>query len=171
MRVCGKEIHVGGRWLRTAYPVGDGYHFLEDPQPVLDALRKSKARVDLFTFMQKVSDVSPKHAYPMEWDNFAALPISTFDHWWNDQIGFKGRNKAKQAEKKGVVVREVPFDDRMIEGMWRIYNETPICQGKRFPHYGMTLERMRGYAGTFLDRSVFIGEFFENELVGFAKLT
>ena len=54
-----------------------------------------------------------------------------------------------------VSYQEVPFDDRMIEGMWKIYNETPIRQGKRFPHYGMTLERMREYAGTFLDNERF----------------
>lgn len=170
MRVCGKEIHVGGRWLRTAYPDGDGYHFLEDPQPVLDALRKSKARVDLFTFMQKVSDVSPKHAYPMEWDNFAALPISTFDHWWNDQIGFKGRNKAKQAEKKGVVVREVPFDEALVKGIWEVYNETTIRQGKPNAHYGKDLETIYKEEATFLDSSVFIGAYLGDSLIGFVKM-
>jgi hypothetical protein len=107
----------------------------------------------------------------MEWDNLAVLPITTFDHWWTDVLGFKGRNKAKQAEKKGVKVREIPFDDVLIHGIWQIYNETPIRQGKRFPHYGMPLEDVRPYAGTFPDNSVFIGAFFENDLIGFAKLT
>jgi hypothetical protein len=107
----------------------------------------------------------------MEWDNFAALPVTTFDHWWTQVLGFKGRNKAKQAEKKGVKVREIPFDDVLIHGIWQIYNETPIRQGKRFPHYGMSLEKVRPYAGTFLENSVFIGAFFEDVLIGFAKLT
>ncbi|MGD0214395.1 MAG: hypothetical protein ABSB87_14290 [Terriglobales bacterium] len=107
----------------------------------------------------------------MEWDNFAALPITTFDHWWNKVLGFKARNKAKQAEKKGVKVREIPFDDVLIQGIWQIYNESPIRQGKRFPHFGMSLEKIRPYAGTFLDKSVFIGAFFEEALIGFAKLT
>jgi hypothetical protein len=35
----------------------------------------------------------------------------------------------------------------------------------------MTLEQIRSYAGTFLENSVFIGAFLEDELIGFAKLT
>jgi hypothetical protein len=107
----------------------------------------------------------------LESDNFAALPSSTFDHWWMKQLGFKGRNKAKQAEKKGVTLREIPFDDFLVRGIWTIYNECPIRQGKRFPHYGMSFERVREYAGTFLGRSVFIGAFLGDNLIGFAKLT
>jgi hypothetical protein len=107
----------------------------------------------------------------MEWDNFAALPISTFDNWWMKTLGFKARNKAKQAEKKGVTLREVPFDDALLHGICAIYNEVPIRQGRRFPHYGMTVERAREYAGTFLDSSVFIGAFLEDRLIGFVKLT
>jgi hypothetical protein len=169
--VCGRKIEVRGQVLRTAAIEGDYFRFLEDPAPVIAALRDCGTRIDLFTFIEKLPETKPKYSYPVEWDNLAVLPVTTFDHWWTKVLGFKGRNKAKQAEKKGVVVREVPFDDRMIEGMWKVYNETPIRQGKRFPHYGMTLERMREYAGTFLDSSVFIGAFFEDELIGFAKLT
>ena len=121
--------------------------------------------------MQKAYRCHPKYEYPMEWDNFAALRVTTFEHWWNDVLGFKGRNKAKQAEKKGVALREVAYGDELIEGIWQIYNECPVRQGKRFPHYGMSRERVREYAGTFLDCSVFFGAFFDGALIGFAKLT
>jgi hypothetical protein len=157
--------------LRVASIDGEKYRFLDNPEPVVDGLRKCGTRVDLFTFLQRVTETSPKHRYAMEWDNFAVLPITTFDEWWTTVLGFKGRNKAKQAEKKGVKLREIPFDEVLIEGIWRIYNECPIRQGKRFPHYGMSLEKVRPYAGTFLDSSVFIGAFYEDVLIGFAKLT
>ena len=169
--VCGRKIDVRGQVLRIAAIDGGYFRFLEDPAPVIAALRNCGRRIDLFTFIQRLPETKPKYSYPVEWDNLAVLPVTTFDHWWTKVLGFKARNKAKQTEKKGVVVCEVPFDGRMIEGMWKIYNETPIRQGKRFPDYGMTLERMRAYAGTFLDTSVFIGAFFENELIGFAKPT
>jgi hypothetical protein len=107
----------------------------------------------------------------MEWDNFAGLRVTTFDEWWTNVLGFKGRNKAKQAEKKGVTLREIAFDDRLIYGIWQIYNEAPVRQGKLFPHYGMSIERVREHAGTFLDCSVFLGAFLEGVLIGFAKLT
>ncbi len=121
--------------------------------------------------MQRPPETALKYDYPMELDNFAALPITTFEQWWTKVLGFKGRNKAKQAEKKGVKVREIPFDDVLLQGIWKIYNETPIRQGKRFPHYGMRLENVRPYASSFLENSVFIGAFFEDALIGFVKLT
>jgi hypothetical protein len=171
VRVYGRDIKVEGRLVRTASVDGEKYRFLDDAEPVLNSLRKCGTRVDLFTFMQRLPDTAPKYRYPMEWDNFAALPISTFDHWWTKQIGFKARNKAKQAEKRGVILREVPFDDALIQGIWEIYNETPVRQGKRFPHYGMSVEQIRQYAGTFLDQSVFIGALLGDKLIGFGKLT
>jgi hypothetical protein len=171
LMVCGRDINIRGRLLRVATIDGDSYLFLDNPRPIIESLLDSGTRIDLFTFMQHLPETTPKYSYPMEWDNFAALPITTFDQWWTKVLGFKGRNKAKQAEKKGVKVREIPFDEGLIQGIWKIYNECPIRQGKRFPHYGMRLQNVRPYASSFLDRSIFIGAFFEDALIGFAKLT
>ncbi len=145
------------------------YQFLDDPEPMLAALRHCGSRIDLFTFMQRLPETSPKYAYPMEWDNLAVLPITTFDRWWNGQIGFKGRNKARQAEKKGVTLREVPFDDALVRGIWEIYNECPIRQGRAFSHYGARLEDVTAGVRASKD-STFIGAYFQNELVGFIQL-
>jgi hypothetical protein len=111
MEACGKDIRVRGSLIRIAQLEGDKYEFLDDPEAVLNELRSSRIRIDLFTFMQRLPETSPKYAYPMEWDNLAVLPVSTFDHSWKEQIGFKARNKAKQAMKKGAELREVPFVD------------------------------------------------------------
>jgi hypothetical protein len=165
------DIKVGGRLIRIATFDGDSYKFLDDPERLLDELRGSEERVDLFTFMQKLPETSPKYPYPMEWDNMAVLPVSTFEHWWTEQIGFKARNKAKQAEKKGIVVREVPFDDALVRGIWEIYNECPVRQGRLFPHYGKSLEAVHKVSETFLDSSVFVGAFDGAKLIGFIKLT
>ncbi len=89
MKVCGKDIQVEGRLIRIARLAAEWYEFLEDPEPALDALRESGVRIDLFTFTQKLPHASPKYPYPMEWDNVAALPVSTFDHWWSQQINKK----------------------------------------------------------------------------------
>lgn len=171
VRVYDRDIKVEGRMIRMARVDGEKYRFLNDPEPVVEGLRNCGTRIDLFTFVQRLPGTAPKYPYPVEWDNFAALPISTFDHWWTKQIGFKARNKAKQAEKRGVTLREVTFGDALIQGIWEIYNETSVRQGKRFPHYGMSIEQVRQYAGTFLDQSVFIGAFLGDKLIGFVKLT
>jgi hypothetical protein len=170
MKVCGKEIRTRGRLIRIAFLDGEGYQFLEDPEAALGPFRNAGRRIDLFTFVQKLSDTSPKYGYPMEWDNMAALRVSSFDDWMKHQIDFKVRNKIRKAEKNGVVVREVPYDDAFVRGISAIYNEAPVRQGKRFWHYGKELEAVRIMNGTFLDRSIFIGAFFQDDLIGFVKL-
>lgn len=170
MEVCGKEMRSRGKLVRIARLDGEGFQFLADLEAALGVLRQSPSRPDVFTFIQRLSDTTPRFSYMMEWDNIATLPITTFDHWWKDQIRFKARNKAKQAEKKGVVIREVPFDEDLARGVWEMYNECPVRQGRRFRHFGKDLETVRRMTATFLDRSIFIGAYFEERLIGFVKL-
>ena len=172
MIICGREVKIEGRLCRTAYLDADGYKFLDDPEAALQELRKSDSRIDLFTFLQKLTDATtPKYAYPMEWDNMAVLKVSTFEHWWEKQIGQSARNKVRKATKKGVVTREVPFDDALAQGIWEIYNECPIRQDRRFPHFGKSLEAVRDMSATYLASSIFIGAYVDDRLIGFIKLT
>jgi len=171
VQVGSHKIILSGSAIRTARVDGDGFRFINDPEPLMAELKERAPRVDLFTFIERIGTATPNYHYPMEWDNVAAIDLKSFDQWWNEQLGFKARNKAKQAEKKGVVLREIPFDEPLVRGIWELYNETPIRQDRKFFNYGKTLETVRREAGTFLDCSVFIGAFFEDKLIGFAKLT
>jgi len=170
MKVCGQEIKIRGRLIRVASLSADTYEFVDNPEETIKSLKNCPERIDLFTFMQKLPDTSPKYSYPMEWDNLAVLPVSTFEHWWTKQVNDKTRNMARRAEKKGVTIREVPLDDAFIEGVWAIYNECEIRQGKRYPHYGKDLATVHNMTATFLDRSAFIGAYLDNRLIGFVKL-
>jgi hypothetical protein len=170
VNIAGKDVTVEGRLLRIARLAAEKYEFLDEPGATIDALRGCNTRVDLFTFMQRLSETAPRHAYPLEWDNLAAVPVSTFDHWWTKQINGKTRNMIRRAEKAGVVVRDVPFDDTLVAGISAIYNECPTRQGKPFWHYGKALGAVRRENGTFLHRSVFLGAFWEATPIGFAKL-
>jgi hypothetical protein len=170
LEICGKGIQVHGRLVRVARLDADKYHFLDDPAAMIEGLQKCGTRIDLFTFMQRLQETEKKYSYPMELDNLAVLPVSTFDHWWNHQIKSYPRNRARQAAKRGVVMREVPFDDTLVKGIWEIYNETPVRQGRRFPHYGKNIETVYKEAATYLDSSVFVGAFLGDSLIGFIKL-
>jgi hypothetical protein len=170
MMVCGQEIRTVGRLVHIASLSADTYEFVDRPEDSIDALKKCGERIDLFTFMQRVSETSPKYGYYMEWDNLAVLPVTTFDHWWTKQINDKTRNMARRAGKKGVVIRQAPLDDAFIEGVWAIYNECEIRQGKRFPHYGKDLSTVRQMMATYLDRSIFLGAYLDNRMIGFARL-
>lgn len=171
LKVDNRELRIAGRLCRLAHLDADDYKFLDNPELVVSELRKSKLAIDLFTFLQKLPDTSPKYPYPYEMDNLAVLPLSTFDYWWTKQIDNKTRNMVRKSEKNGVVLREVPFDDALVQGIWEIYNESPFRQGRLFPHYGKSLETVREMSGTFLDSSVFIGAFDRDRLIGFIKLT
>jgi hypothetical protein len=170
LEICGRSIKVQGQLIRVARLDAEKYQFLDDPETTLEGLRNCGTRIDLFTFMQKPPETSRKYAYPMEWDNLAVLPVSTFDHWWNHQIKSFPRNRARQAEKKGVVIREALFDDTLVRGIWEIYNETPIRQGRRFPHYGKDIQAVYREEATYLESSIFIGAFLGENLIGFIKL-
>jgi hypothetical protein len=169
--VCGRQIRIEGRVLRMARLDADKYHFLDDPETMIEGLRKCGRRIDLFTFMQRLPEIQQKYRYPMEWDNLAALPVTTFDHWWTQQIRSFPRNRARQAEKKGVVLREAPFDETLVRGIWEIYNECPVRQGKPFRHFGKDIETVYREEATYLDSSIFIGAYLGEKLIGFIKLT
>jgi hypothetical protein len=170
LNVCGINVRVKGHLLRTARLDADKYQFVDDPVAMINGLRKCGQRIDIFTFMQRVPDSRPKYAYPMEWDNLAVLPISTYDHWWTKQLDNKTRNMVRKAEKKEVVCREVPLDDALVRGIWEIYNESPVRQGKPFSHYGKDIETVCREEATYLDSSFFIGAYFEDKLIGFLKV-
>jgi hypothetical protein len=171
MNVCGKEIIVQSQLVRIARLAHERFEFLENPEAGLKYLREAGNGIDLFTFMQKLPHTSPEYSYPIEWDNVAALPVSTFEHWWTRQIDGKTRNMVRRAEKKGIVVREIPFDDALVYGIWEIYNECPVRQGRLFPHYGKDIDTVRKISATFPETSTFIGAFLGEKLIGFMKLT
>jgi hypothetical protein len=164
------DLSVRGRLVRIASLAGEGYDFLDDPAEVIERLAAHRPRIDVFTFAQELPDTTPRHAYPLEWDNVAAVPVSTFEHWRTRQVKDKTRNMLRRAERSGVEVREVPFDDALVQGIVTIYNEQPTRRGRRFKHYGKSLDQVRRENATFLGRSVFLGAFVGGELIAFAKV-
>ena len=172
MTICGKDLKIQGRLIRIGQVDGDQSQltFLDQPETILQELRKSKTRIDIFTFLQNPPDTLPKYTYPIEWDNLSILPISTFEYWWKHQVHSNIRVKVRKGEKNGLEIRDVPFDDALVRGVCEIYNECPIRQGRPFPHYGIDVERARQYARSFLERSIFLGAYLGGRMVGFAKL-
>jgi hypothetical protein len=171
VKLGGKNVEVGGRLIRIGRLAAEGFEFVDDPEAMVTNIVKIRSGMDLFTFIQRLPATTPEYNYPMEWDNVAAIPISTFEHWWTRQIDGKTRNMVRRSEKKGLVIREVTFDNTLVKGIWEIYNECTVRQGRPFPHYGKDIEAVRQMSGTFLDSSVFIGALFGEKLVGFVKLT
>ena len=101
MTVGDRELRVEGRLVRIARLAAEGYEAVDDPGAMLDRLRRCGSRVDLFTFIQDVAGPVPTHRYPLEWDNVAAVPVSSIDHWGTWQVNDKVRNRVRHAGRPG----------------------------------------------------------------------
>src|SRR5437763_13907734 len=126
MEINGQKIMVEGKILRVAKPHAnpqdEWFDDIDNPEMLIDNLRKRKHRPDILTFWQRLPDTEPKYSYAMELDSIAALPIRSYSFWWEKQIDRTARNKARKAEKKGIIVKLARFDDRFVQGMTSIFN-------------------------------------------------
>jgi hypothetical protein len=168
--INGTRIIIEGRVARIARPEQEWFEDLEDPEMVINALRRTKRGPDILTFWQRLPDLVPRYSYTMEPDSIAALPIKSYSFWWEKQIDGAARNKVRKAQKKGIEVRLANFDDRFVEGITSIFNETPIRQGRHFLHYGKDFETVKRQFSRFLFREELFGAYLGEELVGFIML-
>jgi hypothetical protein len=150
----------------------DFREYYKNINPTKTFLAKLQTRdVDIFTFIDRkwccpIIDPSP------EWikiqDNIALLEIKDYQIWWNN-IGKKTRNMVRKAEKDGLQVSIVPQTDKLSEGIWKIYNETPVRQGRAFPHYGETRETVA--TNMYAEKnSTYVGAYIGEELAGFIQV-
>ena len=58
----------------------------------------------------------------------------------------------------------------MVRGIVEINNESPLRQGRRFPHFGKSFEEVKKDYSSFLDRSDFICANHGAELIGILKV-
>lgn len=172
VEIEGRTVIVTGKWLKLAaireQNIEEG-ELVKTPDSFIRALKNSELTADVLTFFQRPPDVTPKFKLPFEWDNYAAVPITTFENWW-ESVPQETRKNTRRATKRGVVLKCVPFDDELARGIHNLCNETPVRQGKPFWHYGKDFETVRREHATYLERSEFIGAFFQGELIGFIKM-
>lgn len=163
-------LTLSGRFIRIVRRRSEAFDPVEDPERCLRDLRQNRVRADLFTFSQRVSEPEPRYDHHYELEPVAILKIETYEKWWKEAINDKTRNMVRKAGKKGVQIEVVNFNDDLVWGIKRIYDECPVRQGKKSRHYGKSFDLIKREHGTFLDRSEFIAAFFENRLIGFAKV-
>ena len=166
------RIVVLGKWMKIA-----GIHdeewltgqLVDDPSTVVDHMKKGRLKADLFTFTQKIPDVTPRYKLAMEWDNAAAIRTSNFKDWW-ESLPQVARKNVRRSQKRGVTVRLVEFNDELVGGLMKIFSQTLIKQGIPFAHHGKDFETVKKEHSGLLDRSEFIGAYSGDELIGFIKL-
>jgi hypothetical protein len=171
IEIGGQTFTISGGPLAILGLEDEWYEDVVDPLAVIDRLRSlRRPKPDLFTFWQRIPDVDVRYPFHHEWEQLAALPITSHEAWWKTQISAKTRNRIRKAEKEGLVVRETPFDDDFVRGMTGIFNETPVRQGRVFWHYGKDNDTVRAEFSRFLHREHLIGAYIDQELAGFVFL-
>ena len=152
----------------------DTYEYEKNINPTPAFIEKLIDRnVDIYTFLDRTW-CCPITNPPSTWiktdDNVGLLEIKSYDEWWQ-AIGKKTRNMVRRAEKSGIKVTVVEPSDKLGEGIWKIYNETPIRQARAFPHYGESIQTVTEHMHDDSDRNnTFIGAYLGDELVGFIQI-
>jgi hypothetical protein len=172
VQVGNVELITTGKWLKIASVRDEDYcegNPVGDPKGTIQRFKNAGGKADIFSFFQRIPDVSPRYEYPMHWDNFAVLPIQNYSDWWAS-LSQETRRNVRLAGKRGLVVSGVKFSDDFVRGIMGIYNETPLRQGRRFWHYGKDFETVKRDNSSYAERSQFIGAYCGSELIGFIKM-
>ena len=170
MRINNKDIIIQGTFVKTVRLKEEWYEDIEAPSLFIKRLKNSKIRADIFTFWQRLPATKPIYNYYMEWNSLAAIPIKSFDYWFQKQINRSSRKAIRKAEKKGVIVKIVDFNDELVKGITKIFNETHIRQKRPYRHYGKDFETVKQELSKDLDRCIFIGAYYRDDLIGFIQI-
>jgi hypothetical protein len=173
-RICDRTVITRGGWLKVAVVKDEDLvegDTVVDPESFVAQLKECRLKADLLTFAQRLSDTTPKYAYHHEWDNWAAIPITTYADWFKNRAESSVQRAVRKAAKSGVVVRLVEFDDAFVRDIVTINNESPIRQGRPYWHFQKSFEDVKREYSTYSDRNIFLGAYLQNELVGFMRIT
>jgi hypothetical protein len=167
----GTTIVITGRGIKMARIYDEDWRSdkVEEPDAILLELKRSSNRPDVFTFAQKLPETQPKFSYHLEWDNFAAVRITTFDNWW-ESVPQETRKNVRRAGRRGVTTQVVSMDDRLALQLKNIYDEMPVRQGRKFWHFGKDVETVKRENSSYAETSEFIGAFIQEELIGLLKM-
>jgi len=168
-----RKVTAPGQWLKVA-SIFDEY-FIEgeivpNPSQIIAQLKAWEVKPDIFTFAQKFTDPKPRFSYRMEWEDFAVIPVTTYQNWLRKQIRKDGRVNLNRAAREGILVRPTGYDDQFVRGIKALCDDTPVRQGKPFWHHGKSFDEIKKIHGTYCERAQYIGAYFENELIGFLKM-
>lgn len=169
--VAGRDLVTSGKWLTIAAVRDEELvegEVAPEAERFVEQLKGARLGADIFTFPQNITEAQPRYRFPFEWDNAALASSKSYTEWW-EKLPQETRKNVRRAAKKGVTIRAVEFNDELVAGIKAIYDETPIRQGARFPHYGKSIERVRAENGTYRQRCEYLGAYFDGRLIGFMR--
>jgi hypothetical protein len=173
LKLDGQTVVANGDWIKIASLYDEDWiaEALRDPKLCVRLLKEKSGilKADILRFSQMVPDITPHFEYPMELRSIAVAEVGNFKSWW-ESLPQESRKNVRRSAKRGVTIQVKEFGAEVIAGIAGVQNETPYRQGRKYPHFGKSLEQVARDHGSFLDRSDFICAYCENEIVGFLKL-
>src|SRR5262245_19564559 len=107
VEIAGRCVITRGTWLKMATlndeELVEG-ELIDDPDAFVGTLKNTLLKADIFTFAEKLPETSPRYSYHVEWDNLAAIPITTMAEWWDKRVESSVRRAVRKAGKSGVDV-------------------------------------------------------------------
>ena len=150
----------------------DPREYEEDVVPTENFLEKlGERKVDMFTFIERSwssKTLNTGKGWIEEEDNIGLLRVISYEKWLRDIVKKTRHNMVRRAEKNGIRTEIVALDEKFVEDVWKIYNETPIRQNRAFPHYGISLEALKQMLLS--GDCTYLGAYLQDELVGFAQV-
>jgi len=168
LRINGQAYQISRGIVKTARLLEEWYEDVDHPDEIIAAMRRDRV-ADILTFVQRWPDVSPRYPFYREYEQWAVLPITTYDAWWNNDISGRTRGMLRKSQKS-LDLRVVDWTDEFVNGITAIFNETPIRQGRPFWHYGKSADVVREQFSRYLFRETLIGAYVGDQLVGFIML-
>ncbi len=152
----------------------DPEEYQKDIVPTREFCEKLREReVDVFTFAERswiASTPNPSSLWVREEDSVGLLRVTSYEKWLKDIVKKTRHNMVRRAEKFGIrteIVTEI--NEKFIQDVWKIYNETPIRQNRAFPHYGISTEALKNMIHK--ENCTIIAAFMQDELVGVAQMS
>jgi len=133
--------------------------------------RLRERRIDIFMLLERswtCNIHSPQKSWAKTEDNVALLYLKSYDEWWKS-ICKKTRNVIRKAGREGIRTSIAEPDEKLAEGIWRIYNETPIRQERSFLLFGTDLQEVKTSLNS-EQNCTYVGAYLQDELAGFMRL-
>jgi hypothetical protein len=132
--------------------------------------------IDIFSFVgrpflsvteRKNESYLENRSLRTEYEGIGVITTSSYEAWFKSIPGGR-RRIIRQAERRGIQIRDVQCDDKFLEGALAIHRETPIRQGHRFTEYGVTFDHLkREYMDS--EGPEILGAYDGNKLVGYIR--
>ncbi len=179
LRVEGHPWVAHGLWWRHAEIWDEAWtpgEWVTQPERVRQAFQAHTGFADLFSFpcvasyrpSPDATEDAGLGVSAIRWSNKAVLPTADPQAWWTG-LSQETRKNVRRAERRGVQVKELTWSQDLARGIQRIYDESPLRQGRPFWHYGKSLDQVVRDNATYLERSTFLGAFVGEEMVAFIK--